>query len=470
MLQPVQHLIGPTCFPAPPSSDVAAAAWHVSVLSYNVLLPNSIDGWWNYKMYSPPLSEEQLHISQWGHRRDLLQQRMQTINADVVCLQEVAPVSFQDDFRFMTELGYDCEMFKRGRFRPATFWKRDKLELVSPPVHKDRTLLTAFQVKESLAAAINEDETTRQTKQCDKTLYVLNCHLQAGKEGKRRVRQLIEGIGAVVNLAKKRREEKPENIPVIVCGDFNGGLECGAVRLLEDRKLDETFLEDGEPVVSSRKELRLEQPLVDVMATVTHREPPATLVVSELISTMVESGDGTSYENPKLSVSMLERLRRIHDRMATTVSPLGEKVMSVEDVEGWLIKINGQLGRGSEFREAAKQMGWKDDGKSDGKGGSDAAKDRIKLPQDGVLNYDGFVNVYQAELRQGKFWGIAYDMAVLGEPLPDVGLFQSRYDRMYCSAVVKPYAVMDFLCDAPCPNKDEPSDHLPIAASFSISP
>jgi mRNA deadenylase 3'-5' endonuclease subunit Ccr4 len=29
------------------------------------------------------------------------------IDADIVCLQEVSPVSFEDDFAFMAELGYD---------------------------------------------------------------------------------------------------------------------------------------------------------------------------------------------------------------------------------------------------------------------------------------------------------------------------------------------------------------------------
>ena len=252
-----------------------------------------------------------------------------------------------------------------------------------------------------------------------------------------------------------------------MCGDFNGGPECGAVRLLEDGHLDETFLEDGEAVVTTRKVLRLEKPLVDVMAT-GDRPPPATLVVSELISTMAGAGDGTIYENPKLSQGMLDRLHRIYANMATQDSPSGSKVMGLADVERWLVTINGQLGRGSEYREAAKQMGWKDDGNGDGSEGFEAVKERIKLPQSGVLSVDGFVNVYQAELRQGKFWGISYDMAVLGEQLPDVGLFQSRYDRMYCSTVVETQAIMDFSCDTPCPSAVEPSDHLPIAAMFSI--
>ena len=81
------------------------------------------------------------------------------------------------------DLGYDgVELFKKGRFRPATFWKKSRCDLVSPPVHKDRTLLTAFQLqKSSDTNNNNEDET-------NKTWYVLNCHLQAGGQAPRRLR------------------------------------------------------------------------------------------------------------------------------------------------------------------------------------------------------------------------------------------------------------------------------------------
>ena len=252
-----------------------------------------------------------------------------------------------------------------------------------------------------------------------------------------------------------------------MCGDFNGGAECGAVRYLEDGSVDETFLEDGEPVSSGPKVLPLEKPMQDVVAMVD-RTPPATLVVSELISTMVRPGD-EPFENPSLSDAVVERLTRIYQRFATHSSgDVGEKCMNVPDVEKWLTAINLQVGRGSEFREAARQMGWKEEEKEDDDSAVEQEKPKIELPADGILSLQGFINVYQAELRQGKFWGIAYDLAALGEALPDAGVFQSRYDRMYCSSALKVTAVMDFTCSKPCPNEVEPSDHLPVAASFAI--
>jgi len=301
-------------------------------------------------------------------------------------------------------------------------------------------------------------------------------------------------------------ERNPErNTKLVVCGDFNGGRECGAVRYLEDGFVDEEFREDGDPVVSSTKTLPLENPMTDVMSLPVEpsssmesgitedvvaqaREPPATLVVPELISLICLKSGGTAYENPTLSDDVVERLSRIYDRFATHETSRGDgsgvggstaggiatsssqvkRVMNAKDVERWLVAINKQLGRGSEFREAARQMGWK--GKNSG-GGSDSdnetRKDNITLPRGGLLSLDGFLEVYQAELRGGKFWGIAYDLAVLGEPLPtDAGVFQGRYDRMYCSSAVQPVAIMDFPCREACPNGSEPSDHLPVAAAF----
>ncbi len=264
------------------------------------------------------------------------------------------------------------------------------------------------------------------------------------------------------------KEVKPEeHVRLIVCGDLNGGPESAAVRYLEDGSVDESFLEDGETVTSRPIVMPLTKPLKDVAATVAGRDPPPTLVVPELISLMVKStSENTSaYENPQLSEIILERLQRLYHRYATDSS--GQ--MNMNDVERWLVTINGRVGRGSEFREAAKQMGWKDPNPGISEGDDISAEElkaRIQLPHDGLLSLDGFIQVYEQELRGGKFWGIAHDMAVLGESLPDAGVFHARFDRIYCSQAVQVTAVMDTISLVPCPNEVEPSDHLPVAAAF----
>lgn len=359
----------------------------------------------------------------------------------------------------MQDIGYNgCEMFKKGRFRPATFWKTSKLELTSPPVHKDRTLLTSFRRKD---AKINTNDTAGSDGELKaNNWYVLNCHLQAGQQAQRRVRQINEGVGAVMTLARKQKEKDPERCTrVIVCGDFNGGEENGAIRYLEDGYVDENFFEEGGPVTSSRKDMPFGNPLTDVAST-PDRDPPPTLVVSELISQMVED---KAYENPRLSDNIHERLASIYEQLATHETG-DSKIMNVNDVEKWLKLINVEVGRGSEFRSAAIEMGWKD---CNPEASFEERKQYVKLPRGGFLSLDGFIKVYEEELRGGKFWGIAHDLSVLGEPLPDAGLFKARFDRIYYSEAIRPIAVVDTICDRPCPNEAEPSDHLPVAAVFT---
>jgi hypothetical protein len=266
-------------------------------------------------------------------------------------------------------------------------------------------------------------------------------------------------------------EPDPTNINLIVCGDFNGGEESGAVHYLEKGFIGPDFLEEGEPVSSKEKKLPLASPMTDV-ASINGCAAP-TLVVPELISLMIEGGD--AYTNPNFSHDVIEKLKRIYTRFATVPSAGGSMQMGKADAKRWLTIINGKVGRGSEFRTAAKFMGWVDpvlEEASDEPNNAELKADKkderppIVIPDNGILTLDDFIGVYLDELRQGKFWGIAWDLAALEEPLMVMDVFTARYDRIYCSKSLSPSAVLDFHCKSPCPNKVEPSDHLPVAASF----
>ncbi|KAL3942274.1 MAG: hypothetical protein SGBAC_003513 [Bacillariaceae sp.] len=445
----VKHLISPATLPKAPLASLPIMEEQLSVLSYNILLPNSSDGWWTFKMYNPPLASDFQFQSSWDYRKDLLKDRIQLVDADIICFQEVSPDSFSSDFAFMSDLGYDgVELFKKGRFRPATFWKTSQWELAAPAAHKDRSLVTAFR---------------RPNEEQQNNWIVCNCHLQAGKQAPRRVRQINEAVKGAMTMARKLKEPKPEeDIKLIVCGDFNGDSECGAVRFLEDGFIDETFVEDGAPVSSNLKKLPLSYPMLDVPSSLdrssgSSNAPPPTMVVSELMSNLMEEA---TYDNPILSKSMLERLERIYNKLSNS-----DGVMSKQEVEQWLEITNLKLNRGDEFRSAAKHMGWVDPNPEDA---YEVQKRRVQIPDDGVLTLEQFSDVYQQELSRGKFWGIGHDMAVLGDPLPDDGVFEARYDRMYCSAALEPVAVLDTVSKVSCPNSNEPSDHLPVAATFKI--
>ena len=206
----------------------------ISVLSYNILLPNSMDGWWVYKMYSHRhgISIEQ---TEWECRRSLLARDIGAADCDIVCLQEVCADSFDTDFSFMEDLGYDSsELYRKGRFRPATFWKSNRVCATSAAIHRDRCLILAFQ---SISCPTSHAEGDIVF-----PLYVVNCHLQAGVHtADRRLRQVHDCLDTVRKdavrvitacLSKKRKKgstklspeaqaEALQRVPVVLVGDTN---------------------------------------------------------------------------------------------------------------------------------------------------------------------------------------------------------------------------------------------------------
>lgn len=359
----------------------------LTVLSYNILLPNSMDGWWMYKMY-PPGALSSPDEASWSRRSTLLAREIEAADADVVCLQEVSPTSFESDFAFMRDLGYkSCELFRKGRFRPATFW-RPTVQLATV-AHRDRCLITTFTLADAPDAEVS----------------VINAHLQAGPEGPRRLRQVVDALENVFKAAKRSKlVAQPERAAVIVCGDFNGDDRSAAVRVLEDGAIEPDFVEDGETVTSKTKRSPF-PPMVDAAAAAAERPPPPTLVLPELISVLTAQGDqgrGTS-----MSEGTRAALRAIFEDFSG-----GAATMNAEQVERWLVRINGQLGRGSEFRAAAREMAGPD--APSASPAPDAAAPAAQaeapeaappaaIPPDGTLSWDAFCRVYDAELAAGKY-------------------------------------------------------------------
>ena len=248
-----------------------------SILSWNILLPNSQDNWWNHKMYNPWVAME---YRQWAHRQALIRERLLKCQADIICLQEADGDTFDEDFAFLLEGGeYEACLHNKYRFRCATFFKRDKFEL-DQVSYRDRALVTSLKVLDC-SLKKDDDIQTKMKKSNQKDngddssriLYVVNCHLSGGAAPERRLRQVHQALDQIRKWKRKahealQKQEKanrpnPKNIQeaamevqrhesaaTLVCGDFNSDGNTGVRRLLVEGSVDSEWREPQYPAVS----------------------------------------------------------------------------------------------------------------------------------------------------------------------------------------------------------------------------
>ena len=89
--------------------------------------------------YGPNVPAE---ATAWPHRQALPRERIVGSGADIVALQETSPESFESDWAFMAEAGYDCALLSKGRMRPATFWKRTRWALCTTTTAPAQRMMT----------------------------------------------------------------------------------------------------------------------------------------------------------------------------------------------------------------------------------------------------------------------------------------------------------------------------------------
>jgi len=261
----------------PQSSSVNCKSF--SLLSWNILLPNSKDNWWCHKQYS---SNTPMSARQWPHRHSLIKDRILQSNADIVCIQEADGETFDQDFEFMKIAGFDHVLHRKFRFRCATFYKRDQFTLENE-AHKDRALVTALRSKSSedtdSSSKIDGKDTEQQETE-DNILHIINCHLSGGAAPERRLRQVHDGLDQIrkwnnaIQLEhtkyKKQGKRQAKNIArtlhkmneykdcgIIVCGDFNSDGNTAVRKLLVDGYVDSDWYEPQYPTLqltSKRKE------------------------------------------------------------------------------------------------------------------------------------------------------------------------------------------------------------------------
>jgi len=458
-----------------------------TLASWNVLLPNSVDGWWVYKMYGPNVPEA---ATTWEARSQLVQRYLLAADADIIALQETCADSFASDFSFLLDGGYDFALHSKGRMRPATLWKRARFRVCeadggpldagctaeSRVVHADRTLTVPL-------AAIDESGAPL----ASPPLFIVNCHLCAGAEARRRLRQVHEAIDAIRKARGKREGQgkaegkaegnvegkaegkaegnaekgqaekgKTEEAAIVVCGDFNSQGASAVRELLCAEQVLPSFREAGDPTESDQAETEVTSkpkkqpfgPFFDVALAACREEAdvPPTLVCPSLVPKMRDAITGGPSE------ALLEALVEMFAKLSAD----GER-MTAEEQERWFTLINKQVGRGEEYRNAVAAC--------QARGSPDLTK-------------EDFVEVYAKELRNGYFWGIEHDLRVVrGHGLEDETRFTARFDYVYATArslrlhsvhpALEPEKMAELLeGKAQLPNEWFPSDHLPVAVAL----
>ena len=251
----------PPILPArePMSSFIGENKDQFSLLSWNILLPNSQDNWWCFKQYSSHVAMDK---RQWKHRQSLIKERLLHSAADIVCIQEADGNTFEADFAFMKVCGYEHVLHKKFRFRCATFFLGDKF-MLEQASHKDRTLVTSLRWKAT-----------------DRVLHIVNCHLSGGAAPERRLRQVHDGLQQIqkyinareLDLTKHLKFKRPspkliamaekaldeyQTAGIVVTGDFNSDGNTAVRKLLVEGGVEPEWREPQYPklaLTSKRRE------------------------------------------------------------------------------------------------------------------------------------------------------------------------------------------------------------------------
>ena len=220
-------------------------------------------------------------------------------------------MSFDSDFAFMRSLGYDQgEIYKKGRFRPATFWKGTRVMQYGSTIHKDRCLMVALTKIDS-----NEIPSDAEKPPSD-IAWVSNLHLSAGNglgQNERRLRQMYECVDTIrkeqnkvltiVSKDKKGPKKKGQakdgsgdgdnfvdlSFTTVIVGDMNmdssveralrGEGNSAVDELLTKGVVDAGFIEDGVTVTSKAKINKIGLLCDAYELAYKPDRPPATLVV-----------------------------------------------------------------------------------------------------------------------------------------------------------------------------------------------
>jgi len=420
--------MSPITIPAgQPLHAAAAALGGFSVLSYNILLPNHGDaGWWVFKYYDDAVPMAQ---RAWEHRQALLREQLLGAMADIVCLQETVADSFEQDLAFLTEAGYAARIHRKYHLRCATFWQEQRWSHVHER-HTDKVLTVLLE--DRLAG---------------EHLAVVNCHLNAAPDPRRRFRQLFDALDRLRKDLSARSLD-PQAVAVVVCGDFNADLRGTATHhLLGGNSVGPAFREARYPEseVSSKARSQPFGPFQE-LSLAAHGTPRETLFGGRLSSI---------FPGWEVTEALVQAVDAVFDRFSA------EGRMDVGAIDAWIETINGQPGRGSEHRKALQIL-------------EESGEDSLSRAQ--------FQQLYRSELGDGKIWSVQHDLQVCGVVEDDTrALYAAALDRMYAAearleiaGVWEPLSAerrAQLLAEGQgLPSAWHPSDHLPLGGVFRYTP
>ena len=203
---------------------------------------NALQRGFERKNYATYVSEE---VRSWKYRQVLLKKLLPTLG-DIIAVQECEIETFEEDFGFMSDHGYDYiapfdktavkDPSKRRLAKTATFFKKSKFELIWHS-HRSRTLLCAV-----------VERTTQHM------IWMVNCHLEGHPmKVSQRVSQIASAFRSIESQQRKMKLQ-PEECNIVVCGDFNCSSECTPVDFVLNGSLNEDDRDPwntNEPVTKS---------------------------------------------------------------------------------------------------------------------------------------------------------------------------------------------------------------------------
>eukprot|EP01124_Arcella_intermedia_P032391 TRINITY_DN7545_c0_g1_i1.p1 TRINITY_DN7545_c0_g1~~TRINITY_DN7545_c0_g1_i1.p1 ORF type:complete len:315 (-),score=67.35 TRINITY_DN7545_c0_g1_i1:22-966(-) len=170
-----------------------------------------------------------LEARKWENRRKLHIELLKSLKTDLICLQEAEMNTFEEDFGFAQELGYEVvkpkgtkkqEDPQHGHTKPSIFYNPARMKLVwhNP---RSRMVLAAFEFLET-----------------PRLVFVMNVHLQGGRQEDQRLYQIKSGFKELEKFLAKEHLAK-EGVHLVLCGDFNATLEHLVHQFLRDGAMAE---------------------------------------------------------------------------------------------------------------------------------------------------------------------------------------------------------------------------------------